>query len=855
MTQPADRAPIGAWPPGRLPNPGKRPAGEFEALKRIWRPPSGFRFITVVNNTYVGLFYIGTAFLFFVLAGILALLMRMQLAVPQAELIAQGTYNQLFTMHGTIMMFLFAVPAVEALGIFLLPSMLAARDLPFPRLSAYAFWAYFFGGLAFFCTLFFGVAPDAGWFIYPPLSSTAYSPGVNIDFWLLGIGFIEISAIAGAIEIVVGVMRTRAPGMTLDRMPVYVWAMLVFAGLIIFAFPAVILGTALLELERAFGWPFFIAEKGGNALLWQHLFWFFGHPEVYIIFLPAAGIVSLIVPAMVQTPLVAYRLVVLAIIATGFISFGVWAHHMFTTGIPQLGLSFFSAASMAVSVPSGIQVFAWIATIAKGRMRLTTPALFILGFLFIFTMGGLTGVMVAMVPFDWQAHDTYFVVAHFHYVLIGGMVFPLFAAFYYWIPLASRMPLSERVGRWVFGLLFLGTNVAFFPMHITGLIGMPRRVYTYPAGFGWDGLNMISTAGAFMIAAGVALFLFDVLRRFRLDFENNAGNVWNAGTLEWLPSGAYATRSIPVVHSREPLWDRPDLAEDVRAGRYFLPGAPTGTRETLITSPAHAEPQYVLRLPGPGWAPFLAAFFTAAMFILLTVKLVALGLACGAVAVAAVVRWLWDSDPGPAPGADAPIGGGISLATYASGPLSHSWWGMVALLMVGGTLFGCLLFSYFFLWTVSPQVWPEPDSMPHLARSGLSAALYVAGGALIWLAGRNLRHSATLGPWPMRAATLGAVPLLVAASAFDLHALYDTGLRPTQSSYAATVYTVALLQALYVAAAVAMALFVVAKSIAGRLDSVRRATFDNVTLFWYYGVAQALVGLAVVALFPRLVGA
>ncbi|MDC7785047.1 cytochrome c oxidase subunit I [Rhodoplanes sp. TEM] len=843
--------------PAGLPNPAPRPEGEIEALKHVWRAPKGLNFITVVNNTYVGLFYVGTAFLFFILAGILALIMRTQLAVPQADIVSQGTYNQLFTMHGTMMMFLFAVPAVEAMGVYLLPNMQAARDLPFPRLSAYAFWAYFFGGLAFFCSLLFQVAPDTGWFMYPPLTGTKYSPGINADFWLLGIGFIEISAIAGAIEIIVGVLKTRAPGMSLDKLPVYAWAMLVFAALIVFAFPAVILCTLLLEIERAFGWPFFIAEKGGSAMLWQHLFWFFGHPEVYIIFLPAAGMVSMMVPTIAQTPLVGYRLVVLAIVATGFFSFGVWVHHMFATGIPQLSLSFFSAASMAVSVPSGIQVFAWIATIANGRLQLTTPALFILGFLFIFTLGGLTGVMVGMVPFDWQVHDTYFVVAHFHYVLIGGMVFPLFAAFYYWTPLASRKPLSEKLGRWVFGLMFVGMNVTFFPMHLTGLIGMPRRVYTYPAGLGWDWLNMTSTIGAFMIAAGVALFLFDLVRRFRIT-EDNAGNIWNAGTLEWLPSGDYANRSIPRVTSREPLWDQPHLAADVEAGRYYLPNAPTGGRETIVTSPITAEPQYVVQMPGPSWATVLGAFFTAAFFILLTVKLVIPAIVCAVIAVGMVIWWLWDTDPGPAQ-ATVDIGGGIRLPTYVTGPMSHSWWAMVVLLMVAGTLYACLLFSYLFLWTVSPDVWPKPDALPELPWPLLPAVLYAASSLAVVLASRSLRRvpaggAGAAGVWPMRIALAAAIPLVVAAVATDLAAQSGTGLQPTESAYGAVVYMFVSLQGFYAVVLVLMGVFTLARSLAGKLDGVRRGTFDNTMLLWHFAVVQGLVGLAVTALFPRLVG-
>lgn len=570
------------------PNALPRPRGELAQLEAVWAIPKGWRIVTAVNNTVIGYFYVGTALLFFLLAGILALLMRLQLAVPSNTFLSQEIYNQIFTMHGTVMMFLFAVPVVEAMGILLLPQMLGARDQPFPRLGAFAFWAYFVGGLIFFGTLFFDLAPSGGWFMYPPLTSSQFSPGLGADFWLLGIGFIEISAIAGAIEIIVGVLRTRAPGMTLDKMPIFAWTMLIFAGMIVFAFPAVILATLLLELERAFGWPFFIAAKGGDALLWQHLFWFFGHPEVYIIFLPAAGMVSMIIPTMARTPLVAYRLIVVALIATGFFSFGLWVHHMFTTGIPALSLSFFSAASMAVSLPSGIQVFAWIATIASGRWRWTTPSLFILGFLFIFTLGGLTGVMVAMVPFDWQVHDTYFVVAHFHYVLVGGMVFPLFAAFYYWAPALSRKPLSERLGRWSFWLMFAGFNIAFFPMHITGLMGMPRRVYTYPAVMEWGVLNMISTLGAFLFASGIVVFLIDVIRNLRPGLSDTAGDVWGGATLEWLPNDVYGPRSIPTITSANPLWDQPRLAMDVEAGRYFLPGSITGMRETIVTSPIEA---------------------------------------------------------------------------------------------------------------------------------------------------------------------------------------------------------------------------------------------------------------------------
>ena len=825
-----------------LPNSLPRPPDELPRLKALWDPPRGLRFITVINNTYIGVFYVGAAFLFFILAGILALIMRTQLAVPNNDFVGPELYNQLFTMHGTMMMFLFAVPVVEAMGILLLPNMLGARDLPFPRLSAYAFWVYFVGGLVFFASLFFGLAPKGGWFMYPPLTTEKYSPAINEDFWLLGIGFIEISAIAGAIEIIVGILRTRAPGMTLGRMPVFAWAMLVFALMIVFAFPAVILGTLLLELERAFHWPFFTAEKGGDPLLWQHLFWFFGHPEVYIIFLPAAGMVSMIVPTMAQTPLAGYRYVVLALLATGFLSFGLWVHHMFATGIPAVSLSFFQAASMAVAIPSGIQFFAWIATFAKGTVRFRTPALFIMGFLFIFLLGGLTGVMVAVVPFDWQVHDTYFVVAHLHYVLIGGMVFPLFAAVYYWMPYTSRHALSERLGRWVFGLMFVGFNVAFFPMHITGIAGMPRRVYTYEAGLEWDALNMISTVGSFMIATGVLLFIVDVARRFRMSSEENAGNVWNAGTLEWLPNGNYSNRSIPVVTSREPLWDQPGLAQEVKEGRYYLPGSATGTRDTLITSAVEARPQWVLRLPLPGWAPLVAAWFTAAFFFMLTFKLVLLAIPCGLIAVGALLHWGWHLDP---PASDPPvdIGGSLRLPVYVSGPLSQAWWAMVVLMLVAASFYGCTLFSYLYLWMVSPEVWPA--TRISLAPAAVIVALLAASSAIVAYANRQIARRGDCK------ALIFAIPMLLAASVVNFLAQWP--LSPQESAYGAIVHAILAIDGFFAAVAVVLALFAVARQMAGRLDARRRVTFDNARLFWHYTVVQTAVGAVMVYGFPHSV--
>src|SRR5688572_8912204 len=592
------------------PNPLPRPKSELRRLKDAWELQKGWRILTEVNNSVIGAFYVGTALLFFLLAGVLALLMRLQLAVPSNTFLSVETYNQIFTMHGTVMMFLFAVPVVEAMGVQLLPQMLGARDLPFPRLSAYAFWAYFIGGMVFFCTLFLDLAPSGGWFMYPPLTSSTYSPDIGADFWLLGIGFIEISAIAGAIEIIVGVFRTRAPGMTLATMPIFAWTMLIFAGMIVFAFPAVILATIMLELERAFGLPFFDAAKGGDPLLWQHLFWFFGHPEVYIIFLPAMGMVSAVIATFARRPVFGYPIVVLATIGTGFIGFGVWVHHMFATPVPQLGQSFFTGTSMLITIFTAAQIFCWIATLWMGRPVWKTPLLFLVGFVVTFVIGGMTGVMIAAIPFDLQAHDTYFIVAHLHYVLIGGAVMPLFAAFYYWFPKVTGRLLSETAGRWHFWLFTIGVNLTFFPMHFLGLEGMTRRVYTYLAETRWGDLNLLATLGAVTIVISMLIFVANVLGSAARG-EIAGGDPWLGETLEWAmtsPPPAYNFAHIPIVASRSPMWSEgPDM-----------PGASglrSDIREVLVTTVLDAEPDARHDDPEPTIAPFLVSLAVGVMFI------------------------------------------------------------------------------------------------------------------------------------------------------------------------------------------------------------------------------------------------
>ncbi|HCQ54435.1 MAG TPA: cytochrome c oxidase subunit I [Brevundimonas diminuta] len=531
------------------PQEAARAKAQAERLAAAWKTPTGWRYWSAVNNSEVGLWYTGVSFLFFLFAGVLAMLIRAQLAVPDNDLLSADTYNQVFTLHGSVMMFLFAVPAVEALGVLLLPQMLGARDLPFPRLGAYAFWAYLIGGLAFFCSLFFGLAPDGGWFMYPPLTGMTYSPGINADFWLLGIGFIEISAIAGAIEIIVGVLKTRAPGMTLDKLPVFAWAMLIFACMIIIAFPSVILATLLLELERALGWPFFDPLKGGDPMLWQHLFWFFGHPEVYIMILPGFGMISHIVSTFSKKPIFGYLAMAYAMVAIGFIGFIVWAHHMYTVGMSVNLRAYFVAATMIIAVPTGVKIFSWIATMWGGSITFKAPMLWAMGFIFLFTVGGVTGVVLSNAGIDYSLHDTYYVVAHFHYVLSLGAIFSIFAAFYYWYEKMFGVKYNEFLAQAHFWIMFVGVNLVFFPQHFLGLQGMPRRYVDYPEAFTY--WNHVSSVGYLITIIGVGVFLV-LLVESAIRRRKAEANPWGEGatTLEWTlssPPPHHQFNELPVV--------------------------------------------------------------------------------------------------------------------------------------------------------------------------------------------------------------------------------------------------------------------------------------------------------------------
>lgn len=573
-------------------NTSAGPGEGFEALKsqlaETWAGEGGLRgFFTQVNHKTIAIRYIVTAFMFFVLAGIAALIMRVQLSAPEQQIVSPDLYNQLFTTHGTTMMFLFAVPILEAIGMYFIPLMIGARDMAFPRLNAFGYWVYLISGLTVWIALFTGNGPDAAWFNYVPLSSLENSPGIGIDVWTTAITFMEIATLVAAVELVVTILKFRARGMSLNRMPVLVWSMLIMSVMIIFAMPAVMLASIMLVLDRQAGTGFFDTLMGGDPLLWQHLFWVFGHPEVYIILIPGLGIVSTIVSAFAQRANVAYTLLTASMVGIAFLSFGLWVHHMFTTGLPWLSLNLFEAASMSIAVPSGIAIFSWIATFWGSRPAIKSPLLWVFGFFFVFIMGGITGVMVASIPFNLAVHDTYFVVAHFHYVLIGAAVFPLFAGLHFWFPKMTGRMLDEKLGAASFGFTFVGFNIAFFPMHILGFMGMPRQIYTYREGLGWGAPNMISTVGAFILGVGSLIFFINVAMSLRKG-ERAPANPWNAGTLEWAtpsPPPDYNFAVLPQVTGRFPLWESHVQGPPVRDAETFE----SVPHEEFVQHPHHRE--------------------------------------------------------------------------------------------------------------------------------------------------------------------------------------------------------------------------------------------------------------------------
>jgi cytochrome c oxidase subunit 1 len=582
--------------------------------------------LTTVDHKRIGILYGAAAFFFFLLGGIEALLIRIQLAAPEQSFLNPDQYNRIFTMHGTTMVFLVVMPMSAAFFNLLVPLMIGARDVAFPRMNAFSFWVFLGGGLLLNLSFFTGGnifagelgAPDGGWFGYAPLTLKAYSGGHGIDYWVMGLQILGIASLAGGFNFVVTILNMRAPGMTLFRMPVFIWMALVTSFLIIFAIPVISVALFQLMFDRSFGANFFNVAAGGTPLLWQHMFWLFGHPEVYILILPAMGIVSEILPVFSRKPLFGYPFVVFSGVAIGFMSWGVWAHHMYTTGLGSVANSAFGISTILIAVPTGIKIFNWMATIFGGTLNLKTPFYFAVGFIAMFTIGGLTGVTHSIVPSDYQQQDTYYVVAHFHQVLFGGAVFALFGGAYYWFPKFTGKLMNETLGMINFWLLFIGFNLTFQPMMILGLMGMPRRIQTYPSDYGWGFWNAMATAGAFTIAAGVLVFMINFVLSLRKG-EAAAEDPWDARTLEWTipsPPPVYNFAEVPQVHSIDEFWHR-KYAED-RDGRPVP--VPAGAAAVAVgggqgsgqagghDGDGHGDGGgHGIHLPSPSFMPLLAA--------------------------------------------------------------------------------------------------------------------------------------------------------------------------------------------------------------------------------------------------------
>jgi cytochrome c oxidase subunit I len=614
-------------------------AAVVERLTDIWEsPPTLWGWLSTVDHKKIGKRYLVTAFLFLVIGGIEAAILRLQLARPDQALLTPEAYNQIFTMHGMTMIFWYASPILSGFANYLIPLMLGARDMAFPRVNAFTYWSFLLSGTLLYISPIMGQAPHSGWFAYAPYTSLKYSPGYGMDFYCLALIFLTISTTAGAINFIVTIFRLRAPGMAISRMPLFMYSTMTVSFVIVASLPALTAACTFLELDRRWHTHFFDLAGNGNPILWQQLFWFFGHPWVYVVFLPATGMVSMILPVFCRRPIVGYPYVAISTVLTGVVGFGVWVHHMFAVGMTQMAMSFFSAGSMTISIFTTVQVFAWIATLWKGRPVLTASMHFVLGFIGMLVVGGLSGVFTAIIPADWQVHDTYFVVAHLHYVLVGANMFPVFAAFYYWLPKITGRMMDEYLGKWSFWVMFIGFNLAFFPMHIAGLNGMPRRIYTYPPGYGLDGVNALSTIGAYILALGILISIINLFISVRSG--RIAGkNPWNADTLEWdteSPPPPYGSIHIPTVVSRHPLWDEHDETHDPTGERILDQG-----RLTLATSALDAIPNAISRMPEDTIAPLLLAIAMFVFFIALVFQAMWLTLA-GAVAIMLVsFYWLW----------------------------------------------------------------------------------------------------------------------------------------------------------------------------------------------------------------------
>jgi cytochrome c oxidase subunit 1/cytochrome c oxidase subunit I+III len=618
-------------------------AAVAERIGRIWKETPGILgWLSSTDHKQIGKRYLVTAFIFLLVGGLEALTMRLQLAQPNQHLLPPSLYNQFFSMHGMTMIFLYALPILSGFSNYIWPLILGTRDMAFPRVNALSYWIFLFAGLFLYIGFPTGNGTNDGWFNYVPYASKSYDPGPGMDIFALGMIFFGISTTVGAINFIATMFRTRAPGMSISRVPIMIWGTLTANVALLFAVPSVSLAFFLLWMDRRFGTQFYNPAAGGHPLLWQHLFWIFGHPWVYAIVLPAMSIVSQGLPVFCRRPLVGQPYVVLATILTMVLGFGVWVHHMFATGLPVIAMGFFSAASFVIVIPSAVSVFAWVATIFTGRPVFTTAFKFFAAEIVLFVIGGVSGFMTAAIPLDWQLTDTYFVVAHIHYVLIGINVFPVIGGIYYWFPKMTGRMMSERLGWWNFWIMFIGFNIGFFPMHISGLLGMPRRIYTYQPGLGWGDVNLVTTIGAFIFAIGILLFIINVIKS-RVSGEPASPNPWDGSTLEWStssPPPVYNFAVLPRVASVDPLWENRLQEEDGRTVVREGPMLDEG-HEVFGTSVLDAEPDVILRMPHESYAPLIMGLVISGVFLGLLLQMWWLAGASMIAVIATAIGWLW----------------------------------------------------------------------------------------------------------------------------------------------------------------------------------------------------------------------
>ncbi len=780
--------------------------------------------------------------------GVEALLLRGQLARPDAGVLSPGTYNQFYTMHGVTMIFLYAAPVLSGFGNFIFPIVLGARDMAFPRLNALSYWVYLAAGVFIYVSLPLGMMPDDGWFNYVPYAGQLFSPGAGIDFYALGLLFLGISTTVGSVNFIVTLARCRAPGMTLSRLPILVYGTLTASISNLLAIPSLTAALVFLWLDRHAGTRFYDAAHGGSPVLWQHLFWLFGHPWVYVIVLPAMGLATQMIATLCRRPIAGYWWVAIATMATGVLGFMVWAHHMFSAGVSMAVMSVFAANSMLIAVPTAVSVLAWLATIWHGRVRMDSSFHFLAGFIVLLVIGGVSGVMTAAVPFDWQLTDSYFVVAHLHYVLLGMNVFPVMAALCHWFPKFTGRHLDERLGRLAFWLMFTGTNVVFFPMHILGLLGMPRRIYTYAPDEGWSLLNLLESLGALVLAAGVLVMVVNVLRSRRRGAPT-AADPWDGATLDWAtpsPTPPYNFVATPRVASRHPLWEARLLPDG--AARSEVPDIPelvTGS-SMVITSFRDAAPVAVVRMAEESLWPLGLALALATGFTGLLLEWWWLA-TLGALAVlASLLGWLWPgtrTDP-----CETEMTRFGELPIDGPGRTGLASWGMSCTIVTEAALFVAMFFAYGYLFATRPPPWP-PEPPPELTLATINTAILVSSSALLVWAHRQFRRGA------LRRPPLGLWLTLLFGTMFLGLQLVEYGHHRTSPAVDAATslfFAITGLHGAHVAVGLLMLLVVAVRGLRGPFGPRHNVALRVASWYWHFVDAVWLVVFTVVYLVPRL---